>query len=163
MPQTRRLSLGYQTHMSEVTRPLYESDQVRRRSSIPFYSQTHNSPPRNNYHNNAPEDHGTDLRSVSPQIHRVGNLRLYSRESDPNLIDVSSNTEGEGSLCNDLDTSYEQAVQRRVELDVKSSLHNGDGGFSLANGGEMVGGEELANNSLQLNAEDSTIRHSSSI
>lgn len=86
------------------------------------------------------------------------------------MIDVSSNTEGEGSLCNDLDTSYEQAVQRRVELDVKSSLHNGDGGFSLANGGfslanggEMVGGEELANNSLQLNAEDSTNRHSSSI
>lgn len=79
------------------------------------------------------------------------------------MIDVSSNTEGEGSLCNNLDTSYEQAVQRRVELDVKSSLHNGDGGFSLANGGEMVGGEELANNSLQLNTEDSTIRHSSSI
>ncbi|XP_019850724.1 PREDICTED: TNFAIP3-interacting protein 1-like [Amphimedon queenslandica] len=168
-PPTRRLSLGYQTHMSEVTRPLYEGEPQTRRRSIPFYNHAYQKNPSNtsnNYHTQVPEDHPP--RSVSPQIHRVGHLRLYSRESDPNMADVSGGETEAPSLlspCNDLNTSYEQAVQRRVELDLKSSSLsrgnvNNHGSF-LSNGG--LGSEENVSVSSDFNAKESASHHSSSI
>ena len=66
------------------------------------------------------------------------------------------------SPCNDLDTSYEQTVQRRVELDLKSSsLSSRNNGSFLSNGG--LGSAEDVLVSSDFNAKESTPHHSSSI
>lgn len=84
------------------------------------------------------------------------------------MADVSGGETEAPSLLspsNDLDTSYEQAVQRKVELDLKSSsLSRGNvnnGGSFLSNG--QLGSEEDVSVSSDFNAKESASHHSSSI
>lgn len=96
------------------------------------------------------------LRSVSPQIHRLGNLRLYSRESDPDM-----NVDGHykrASTANNLDTSYEQTVERRVELDVKPpSLTN----ICPPEGGNIINTGAISTSTPNLSERSDSCGHSS--
>ena len=75
----------------------------QRRISAPTYKGS------GNHHGN---DHGKAgcqgnevLRSVSPQIHRIGNLRLYSRESDPDLLNDNYSPDSDILISDNTDTN----------------------------------------------------------
>ena len=121
---TRRPSLGYQTHMSDTqppttpplrTPPVYNTTS-HYNDQIPLndiQSTNHGSTFSQNTgisKQESCEPSTSSLRSVSPQIHRIGGLQLFSRE-------LGSEEDSSYSTVNDLDTNYSVSQPRQTQCD----------------------------------------------
>lgn len=118
----RRPSLGYQTHMTEIPAPVYTTD-IQHYKQVPYPNNIYNptsltygvTPPTTNQ--DLDQHSGVVLRSVSPQIHRIGNLRLFSRDVISQEEKGGPTNEQKVFSTNDLDTDSEATQPRQVQSD----------------------------------------------